>query len=304
MSQSSMDRAYKIAEELIKDRLEEEAPELAAELDEIEEADIVVVQGVHDHIQRVLDLAGTRYAMIHPQRIASADLRPDQVMFINCGAKFDGRGINVVRDFVEKGGFLFTTDWALRDVLEPAFPGYVEYNEKRTADEVVRVVIHDQDDPLLATMIGPDDDPQWWLEGSSYPIRVLRPDDVKVIISSKEIERRYGEAPVFVMFEVGEGRVYHMISHFYLQRSETPTARHAKSADSYLGEKAISAERRVKYMAMGVSDLPLSDVESAFTSRSMMSSVMLSKKEQMRRRRKKKARKKGKSDADAGESPA
>ncbi|MDH3425003.1 MAG: hypothetical protein OEN00_18530, partial [Gemmatimonadota bacterium] len=217
MTQSSMDRAYKIAEELIKDRLKEEAPDLAAELDEIEEADIVVVQGVHDHIQRVLGLAGTRFALIHPTQITSADLRPDQVMFINCGAKFDKRGINVVRTFVEEGGFLFTTDWALKDVLEPAFPGYVEYNGKPTADEVVRVVIHDQDDPLLATLIGPDDDPQWWLEGSSYPIRVLQPEKVKVIISSKEIERRYGESPVFVMFELGEGRIYHMISHFYLQ---------------------------------------------------------------------------------------
>lgn len=288
MTQESMDRAYRIADELIKDRLEETAPELAAELAGIEEADILVVRGVHDHIQRVLDLAGTRFALVDPGRIASAELRPDQVMFVNCGAKFEQRGLNTIRAFVDGGGFLFTTDWALRDVLEAAFPGYVEYNGQATGDEVVRVEIHQKDDPLLATLIGPDDDPQWWLEGSSYPIRVLKPDEVNVIISSKELGRKYGETPVFITFEVGEGRIYHMISHFYLQRTETRTARHVCSGDDYLDEKSISRSARAKYVGMGSSDISLGEVESAYTSRSMMSHVMLSKKEQMRRVRREK----------------
>jgi hypothetical protein len=290
MSQSSMDRAYKIADELIKDKLRETAPELAAELDGIEEADILVVRGVHDHIQRVLNLAGTRFALVDSRQITSAELRPDQVMFINCGAKFDQRGLNIIRTFVEEGGFLFTTDWALRDVLEKAFPGYVEYNGQATGDDVVRVEIHKKDDPLLATLIGPDDDPQWWLEGSSYPIRVLKSDDVDVIISSKELGRKHGEPAVFVTFEVGAGRIYHMISHFYLQRTETRTARHLSSGDQYLDEKNISSVERAKYQAMGSTEANLAEVESAYTSRSMLSQVMLSKKDQMRRMRRERQR--------------
>ena len=152
-----------------------------------------------------------------------------------------------------------------------------------TADEVVRVEIHAQDDPFLRSLIGPDDDPQWWLEGSSYPIRVLNTEEVEVIISSKEIERQYGESPVFVTFPVGQGRVYHMISHFYLQRSETRTARHRKSADAYMNEKGISPAMREKYDAMGASECMLGTVESAYTSRSVLSQVMLRKKEQLRR---------------------
>jgi len=186
---------------------------------------------------------------------------------------------------VEDGGFLFTTDWALRDVLETAFPGYVEYNGQQTGDEVVRVEIHRKDDPLLATLIGPDDDPQWWLEGSSYPIRVLNPEAVDVIISSKELGRKYGEPAVFVTFEVGKGRVYHMISHFYLQRTETRTARHSSSSEAYLDEKSVNPAARAKYQSMGSTEASLAEVESAFTSQSMLSQVMLSKKEQMRRMR-------------------
>lgn len=285
MSKSKMDRAYRIAEELVRDRLKKEDPGRLEDLESIEEADILVVKGVHDHIQQVFSVSGTRFALIGPGDIARADLRVDQVLFVNCGAKFSRRGIGRIRAFVEGGGFLFTTDWALRDVLESAFPGFVEYNERPTEDEVVRVVIHREDDPLLGTLIGPDDDPQWWLEGSSYPIRVLDDDAVDVIISSKEVGRKYGEPAVFVTFEVGEGRVYHMISHFYLQRTETRTARHRGSSLSYLDEKSVTGADRDKYLSLGASDASLAEVESAYTSSSMLSSVMLRKREQMRKRR-------------------
>ena len=283
MKPSGMDRAYAIADELIKDQLRDKAPEVLDLIESMDEADILVVRGKHDYIEQVLRGAGTRFTLVGSPALSTAELRKDQVLFINCGAKFDRRGLSRIREFVEGGGFLFTTDWALRDVLEQAFPGYVEYNNRPTGDEVVRVEIHAQDDPFLRSLIGPDDDPQWWLEGSSYPIRVLNAEEVKVIISSKELGKRHGESAVFVTFPVGSGRVYHMISHFYLQRTETRTARHGRSAKSYMKEKGISADMMEKYDAMGAEDSMLGSVESAYTSRSMLSQVMLRKKEQLRR---------------------
>ena len=283
MKSSGMVQAYAIADELIKDKLRDEAPEVLDAIESMDEADILVIRGVHDHIQQVLNAGGTRFALVDAPTLSEADLRSDQVMFVNCGAKFNRASLSRIRTFVEDGGFLFTTDWALRDVLEKAFPGYVEYNNRPTGDEVVRVEIHSHDDPFLRTLIGPEDDPQWWLEGSSYPIRVLNTKEVDVVISSKEIGKRYGESPVFVTFPVGQGRVYHMISHFYLQRSETRTARHRKSASAYMNEKGISPAMMEKYEDMGVEDSMLGTVESAYTSRSMLSQVMLQKKEQLRR---------------------
>ena len=106
------------------------------------------------------------------------------------------------------------------------------------------------------------------------------------IISSKELGRRYGEPAVFITFEVGEGRIYHMISHFYLQRTETRTARHGSSSDEYLKEKKISAAMMAKYKGMGSTEASLSEVESAYLSSSALSRVMLEKKEQVRRWRK------------------
>ena len=65
--------------------------------------------------------------------------------------------------------------------------------------------------------------PVWWLEGSSYPIQILNKRKVKVLVRSEELKKRYKHDPVIISFEWGKGVVYHMISHFYLQRSETRT---------------------------------------------------------------------------------
>jgi len=283
---TSMQSAYRIAQELLKDRLREVDPEAEREMNQIKQADVVVVRGQYDHIEQVLSLGQTPFTAISPPQLDEAQLRPDQIVFINCPGQLNPAGLRKLHTFVYAGGFLFTTDWALRHVLEEAFPGFVAYNEKPTADEVVRVEVLDTDDPFLKSILGPGDDPQWWLEGSSYPIKILAPEKVHVLVRSKEIENKYGEAPVFITFEVGEGKIYHMISHFYLQRSETRTKRHQSSAAEYLNEKEIPAVMRAKYQAMGISKASLGDVESAYTSSAMMRKIMYDKRQQTLKRKK------------------
>lgn len=281
----SMQSAYRVAEELLKDKLREEAPEVLRELEDLSAADVIVTKGRYDHIEDVFGHGGIPCTAVAPAQIDKAELRSDQVIFVNCPGNFSPQGLRKLHQFVQEGGFLFTTDWALKHVLQPAFPGYLEYNGRSTADEVVRVEIVDREDPFLSSVLGPDDDPQWWLEGSSYPIRVLRPDKVKVLVTSRELAEKYGEPAVFLTFEFGEGRVYHMISHFYLQRTETRTRRHAGSSYTFLEEKGISPDQFTKYAELGADDADLGSVEAAFSSRSMMSRVLYEKK--MQRNRKK-----------------
>ena len=75
---------------------------------------------------------------------------------------------------------------------------------------------------------------------------------MKVLVRSDELKKRYKHDPVIVSFEYGEGIVYHMISHFYLQRSETRTKKQGKfmSASSYTmytGLLTLSAHAREGY---------------------------------------------------------
>jgi hypothetical protein len=282
-NKKSMENAYLIAGELLKDRLKEVDPAALTELESLKEADVIVVQGHYDHIEQVLTLSRTPFTLISPPQLETAELRPDQIIFINCPGQIGPKGLRKLTSFVNAGGFLFTTDWALKHVLEPAFPGYVAFNEKPTADEVVRVEILDIGDPFLKSLLGPADDPQWWLEGSSYPIRIIDQDKVHVLVASKQIKEKYGEAPVFITFDHGEGKIYHMISHFYLQRSETRTGRQKTTAANYLDEKEISAELRAKYEKMGIAGASLGDVESAFTSAAVMNKIIFDKKERMKK---------------------
>jgi hypothetical protein len=273
----TMKAAYRVADELLKDRMREDAPAALEEIEDLTAADVIVTRGQYDRIEQVFGEGGIPCTQVEPSQIDGAELRPDQVIFVNCPGEFSAVGLRKLHQFVEEGGFLFTTDWALKNVVEQAFPGFVEYNHRATADDVVRVEILDREDPFLASIMGPEDDPQWWLEGSSYPIRVLDPDKVRVLIRSAELEEKYGEAAVFVTFEYGAGRVYHMISHFYLQRTEARTQRHRGSSYDFLQEKGIAPAQYEKYAALGADETDLGSVESALSSKGMMSRVLYEK---------------------------
>ena len=244
MIKNKMSTAYRVAQEMIKDKLKDVDEEMAAEFEELGQSEVIVSKGVHDYIEQVFNGIGLKHNLINPQQFEKIDLDPDKIIFINCPGGVSSKGLRNLVTFVEKGGFLFTTDWALKHVIEPGFPGYIKYNNRPTGDEVVRVEILAEEDPFLQSLIGPNDDPQWWLEGSSYPIEIVNHKEVDILIKSKEIEKKYGESAVFVTFDYGKGKVYHMISHFYLQRAETRTARHKKGGAEYAYEKLNMDESR------------------------------------------------------------
>ena len=279
---NKMSTAYRVAQEMIKDKLKDVDEDMAAEFEELGQSEVIVSEGVHDYIEQVFNGIGLKHNLINPQQFEKIDLDPDKIIFINCPGNVTSKGLRNLVTFVEKGGFLFTTDWALRHVIEPGFPGYIKYNNRPTNDEVVRVDILAEEDPFLQSLIGPNDDPQWWLEGSSYPIEILNQKEVDILIKSKEIEKKYGESAVFVTFDYGKGKIYHMISHFYLQRAETRTARHKKSGAEYAYEKLNMVEyREEKYKNMGIENANLSDVEAAYSSSSMMNKILWDKKRKM-----------------------
>lgn len=237
MNKEKMSTSYKIAQEMIKDKLRDVDENMAAKFDDLKTSDIIVSLGDYDFIERVFYGIGIEYELIDPYYFDSIDLDPGKIVFMNCPGQVSPKGLRNLVEFVEKGGFIFTTDWALKHVIEPGFPGYIEYNNRPTQDEVVRVEILTENDLFLESLLGPNDDPQWWLESSSFPINIVNKDEVDILVKSKELKEKYGESAVFVSFDYGKGKVYHMISHFYLQRAETRTARHEKGGAEYANEK-------------------------------------------------------------------
>ncbi|HVE91180.1 MAG TPA: hypothetical protein VNE62_02615 [Actinomycetota bacterium] len=263
-------RAYDVGAQAARARIDKEAPHLAEALRAVCGSDIVVVDGCYDHVHLVLDSMQMPFVRVPAEALGRVALRPEQLLIVNCPGQIERDAVGRIRQFVDDGGSLFSTDWALRHVIEPCFPGTVDYNGTPTRDDVVRIEVTAHDNPFLRGVMDPSDDPQWWLEGSSYPIRVLDAG-VQVLVRSSELGSRYGEPAVAVRFEHGRGEVFHMISHYYLQRTELRTERHAQSSAGWFEEKGVP-------MPAGAADLCVGDVESASSSVRLVANLVGEKK--------------------------
>lgn len=278
-----MSKAYKLSKGLVSERLVKEDKVNKELLEDINKADLVVVQGTYDHIHLVLEHLDMPFVEVSSYQLQKLDLNPDQTVFVNCAQGFPAESARKLAGFVEAGGQLITTDWALLNVLEVGFPGYVSYNKRPTSDEVVSVEVAKKD-PVISGFLDEKTEPVWWLEGSSYPIKVLNAEKVEVLIRSRELKKKYGEDAVIVKFEHGQGVVYHMISHFYLQRTETRDKKHSMSAAEYSKDKGASKEEQEKWEA--AKDLKYGDVQSANTSSEFLMRTIIEQKKRVKNRKK------------------
>lgn len=270
-------RAEKAAARLMQERMKNQRPEDLEILRAVTDKEIVVVRGSMDRIENVLRAAGIEHSVIDPAQVADADLMADQIVMVNCPGNMPAAGVKRIKKFVTAGGLLYTTDWALLNVIQKAFPRTIAYNGKSTGNHVTAVQVHEHDkDNMMSNMLLRNDSkPQWWLEGGSYPIDVLNPRSVKVLASSKEMKRRYGAAPVVVRFPWQDGEVIHVVSHFYRQMATAGPAVATKNAlDSVSG---LSAAQKAAFANSAEGDVQFSEVESSYAFQQMTSNMIINK---------------------------
>jgi hypothetical protein len=235
-----MSDAYDAAGRGYRAVLYQRAPVDAERLDRLQRSDLLVVLGCYDHAERVLRALDLQHRTVPAELVSQLTLRPSQTVLVNCPGKLDLPALEVIRSFVFAGGRLVTTDWALPNLIERTFPGYIEYSGRPTADDVVSVEITDTGKAFVDGLLDPKDEPRWWLEASSHPIRVLDPKGVDVLITSREMGQRYGEPAIAVRFRAGKGTIYHVVSHYYLQRTDTRTERQRGKAGDWLMGKGVT----------------------------------------------------------------
>jgi hypothetical protein len=282
MDQSNdvMDQAYRVAGRVVRERLRSERPEDARQLEQVTASEVAVVTGEYDHIERVLHATAVPFTRVSVQEAAGLDWQRLQVLLVSCPGMLPPTTRERIAPWVRRGGYLLTTDWALKHVIEEVFPGRVRHNGRQTADAVVRIAGGDSvDDPLISGFLESGREPLWWLESASYPIEVLDPQRVRVLIRSGEVGRSWGADPVVVTFEEGHGTVVHMLSHLYLQRSDVRTVRDAQPAAAYLAEEGC-APAEVAFCASAAPSLRASELLSAASTTRFLSQVVL----QQRRR--------------------
>ena len=184
----------------------------------LQKARILVITGAWDKVERVLEHLSIKHTLLRAQELKLAGLNPNQILLINCEGNLDSDTMERVAWFVNVGGYVMTTDWALTKTIMPVFPGYAtQFARSSTGNDVVVVEEGMPGHPLTAGVFDGVPALQWWLEVQAFPMTVLYPERVDVIVDSAEMRHRYGSTPLGIAFRWGLGKVQHSASHFYLQ---------------------------------------------------------------------------------------
>jgi hypothetical protein len=284
----NMEQAYKASSKILEKRMAKERPMDLEILQKVKDSSIIIVAGSYDRVETVLDMIKVPYVLIQPEEVSQIELKPDQILIINCPGDIYDDALPKVKEFVKRGGFLFTTDWALLNILEKIFPEFVKYNQRPTGDDCVAVQVVDKSNKFLEGLFKVDEEPIWWLESSSYPIQIIDKKWVKVLVTSKEMEQKYGEAPIVITFDFGDGgTVLHMTSHYYLQRAELRTERHKMSAKEYVQSEMAFSDTEAEEIEKDLNGLTLGEAESAYSTTQFISNVIIEQQKKIKKRKKK-----------------
>ncbi|MGC4120611.1 MAG: SH3 domain-containing protein [Myxococcales bacterium] len=270
------EKSEQAAADLLHKKLQSESPQDAALLGAVKGKDIVVVAGSMDHIETVLAAARIKFTLIQPEQVARWQLRNDQIVMVNCPGRIPDDGVQRIQKFVRAGGLLYTTDWSLANLVQKAFPGTIAHNGSSTGNEVVPVIVDKASDNLMSKMLlTGKGEPQWWLEGSSYPIKILDSKKVEVLAHSKLMGQRYGSAPVVVRFRWEDGEVIHVVSHFVRQMAtQGQQVAAAAKVDSISG---LSDGDKKAFKETAASQANFSDVESSYAFQKMTTNLVVDK---------------------------
>ena len=187
----------------------------------IKNAPIVNIGGQYDHTELLLDAMELEY---ESSSVSLPPLHKDQVLIINCAAGHTTVNKDQLREFVEAGGWLITTDWCLSTIIEETFPDTIQKTQgfSHVPDDCVVIEPVNPDHPITKGILP---DTEFWLETGSYMIQVLDERAVSPIIVSQEMGGKYGSDLVLVGFGWGDGKVFHSTSHFELQKSKSGDTR-------------------------------------------------------------------------------
>jgi len=265
------------ASDLLHRRLQHDAPADAALLASVHGKDIVVIAGSMDHIEQVLDAARIPYTLIQPDQVAKYPFKSSMIAMVDCPGVMPDAGVSHLEKFVRAGGLLYTTDWALKNVVEKGFPRTIAHNGGTTGSEVVPVKIDQESGNLMSRMLlRKASHPEWWLEGGSFPIKVLDGQRVEVLAHSDEMKSRYGAAPIVVRFKWEDGEVIHVVSHFYRQMATSgPQVAASSTVNAFDG--LSEQDKREFAKSQAAQGAKVGDVESSYAFQRMTSNIVTGK---------------------------
>jgi len=201
-------------------------------VDELKKGDIICVSGQFDHVDAVLDHLKLPYEKVDRKDFAqkAAKLDPHSILVFNChnhdSERFTEAEIKRLAAFVEAGGYVFTSDWELRNVIEKAFTGYIGVGRETGEHEFpILPAKAAEKHPYLRDVF--PENPfararfKWKIDNVSYTVKIGKAQAVISLVESAQLGQMYGSPIVACTFRHGKGAVLHVLSHFERQQDES-----------------------------------------------------------------------------------
>ncbi len=264
--------------QLLRLKIEKDAPDDLKVLNSVTKDDVVIVTGNYDRVEVVLDLAKIPYTLISPMKVNRFELNPKQILMINCPGKLMPDTFAKIEKFVADGGHLFTTDWALINTLEQAIPGFLKSSLIRTGNSVISIQREDTgESELLKNVFLPGGTPSWWVF-SSHPYEI-RSDKVKLLVKSAQLKKQFNLESVASEFNYKKGKVIHTATHFYQQRSIIASRHQARSGDDYVkNDLQIDISRLEADFASRLKNIKAGQLEDTYSVIRFIANVIIARK--------------------------
>lgn len=183
---------------------------------------LVLVKGQWDDSNKPLRSLGIKYSSTKARLLDELNLDNCKALIIDCAGEVPRNALQKIRNFVASGGYLLTTDWALQNVVERAFPGYIQWNGDNTEGVITDAYILEPEPSLMKGLEGRIF--TWKLDRMSQCVRINSPSRVHIIARSSKLARldpqfRALSDPVTagalaIEFSFGRGKVLHLVGHF------------------------------------------------------------------------------------------
>jgi hypothetical protein len=203
-------------------------------LERIAASDVVVVKGDSDECENVLDALQVPHTLLSREdaqkKLASLD--PARVLLVyNCegdeNKALKGDEAKALAGFVDRGGYLFTSDWAINEELAPAIPGYISVAKEMANEFGVKIAPARgaEKSPLLRDVFPENpyarSQMTWLIDNRAYTFNCA-PNKVFPLVESAELLAKGGVSPVVAAtFRPGKGAVLHVLGHFKSQKDKS-----------------------------------------------------------------------------------
>lgn len=193
--------------------LEQSHPEFALSASGNSPDSVVVIKGQWDDSSKTLDKFQIPHTRISGRKLVEYPLHNTRVVIVDCAGDLSRQVCQKLRDFVSRGGYVLSTDWALDSFTAPTFNEYIQWNRGVNRRDIVDATAYDTDPVLFGHAVS---NAYWKLDQESHLIRIMNRDAVRILVRSKQlIEDDPDRAGILaVVFPFGRGFVMHMTGHF------------------------------------------------------------------------------------------